>query len=347
MSQRHDANRIPGGGDDADRPGHIPDELVDRFFDDELSEPERRAFLQSLPADLARCEDVAKTRRAIDLLRAGSVPAPDLTGRIIATVDSRRGFASRRVRQMARVVRLGLAAGVVLFAGAIAAVERVAPDATRLVPAPTPLTTAIRESQAEMASTSGAVATWFEALRHGVQGDAARDHLHTLEWRQQQPADPALVHDAPHTMVVRVAVEGDAQPTPHGVSVGPRQIMVLHTVTDVGTDVGTDMGTDTGQRTGQIAGQNTRNIAFTAAFTPASGQNLAQDRNGLPVRLISTSAFGMKSESREAAWERVRQSRRASLIYDVDGRCSGVVTPLGVHTGTDESRPFVLPGARP
>ncbi|MCA9287815.1 MAG: hypothetical protein KDA05_04475 [Phycisphaerales bacterium] len=297
MSQRRDDNRNPDRGGRVDRPASIPDDLVDRFFDDELSDPDRRAFLHSLPSDLARCEDVAKTRRAIDMLRAGSVPAPDLTGRIIATVDSRRGFASRRVRQMARVVRLGLAAGVVLFAGAIAAVERVAPDATRLVPAPTPLSTAIRESRAEMASTSGAVATWFETLRHGVRGD-----------------EDASGRDS-QALVVRVDAGSDPQP---GVA-GVRQIMVLHSVGD----------------------------APTLAFTPALGATLAQDRNGAPVRVISASAFAMKSDSREAAWERVRQSRRANLMYDVEGRCGGVVTPLGVHISGDESRPFVLPGGQP
>lgn len=319
MSQRHDANRVPDGGDEASRSGGIPDELVDRFFDDELSEQDRRAFLQSLPADLARCEDVAKTRRAIDLLRAASVPAPDLTGRIIATVDARRGFASRRVRRMARMVRLGLAAGVVLFAGAIAAVERVAPDATRLVPAPTPLTTAIRESQAEMASTSGAVATWFDALRHGVQGDANQGvhrDVHLVGWRQHQPTDRQHAHDAPQAVVVRVAVEGDPQP---GVA-GARQIMVLHAIESRPDDA-----------------------SAPSPYTPTQ----AHDRDGAPVRFISASVFGMKATSREAAWERVRQSRRANLMYDVEGRCGGFVTPLGVHSAGDDSQPFVLRGQRP
>src|SRR5688572_17120431 len=79
--------------------GAIPDELVDRFFDNELDESARRAFLRSVPADLDRCEEVARTRRMLDMFKAGVVTGPDLTGRIIATVDRKRGFASRNVRR--------------------------------------------------------------------------------------------------------------------------------------------------------------------------------------------------------------------------------------------------------
>ncbi len=163
------------GADGASSEGSIPEDLVDRFFDGELDDADRRAFLRGLPGDLDRCEQVAKTRRMLDLLGSGGsfASAPGLTGRIIAAVDKQRGFASRHVRTLARAARLGLAAAVVLVVGAVAAVERVAPDATRLAPAPAPLTSALRESQAEMASTLGSITSTVEAIQWRV-GQAMR-----------------------------------------------------------------------------------------------------------------------------------------------------------------------------
>lgn len=176
--ERPDAAGQPAG--DASDGGAIPDALVDRFFDNELDESARRAFLRSIPADLDRCEEVARTRRMLDMFKASVVQGPDLTGKIIATVDRQRGFASRHVRRVARVARLAIAAGVVLVVGAVAAVERVAPDATRLAPAPAPLTSALRESQAELASTLGSLTTTVDTIQQrvaqGLHGEHAGAH---------------------------------------------------------------------------------------------------------------------------------------------------------------------------
>lgn len=94
---------------------------------------------------------------------------PDLTGKIIAAVDARRGFASRHVRRFARVARLGLAAALVLVVGAVAAVERIAPNATRLAPAPAPLSSALSESRNEVASSLGSIASTIESFQVRVR----------------------------------------------------------------------------------------------------------------------------------------------------------------------------------
>jgi len=199
--------------------GAIPDAIVDRFFDNELDESARRAFLRSVPGDLDRCEEVAKTRRMLDMFKGTVVHGPDLTGKIIATVDRKRGFASRHVRRVARVARLAMAAGVVLVVGAVAAVERVAPDATRLAPAPAPLTSALRESQAELASTLGSLTMTVDTIQqrvaHGLHGDHPAAHA----WGHAPVDGAGQARDGERVDHVMVVTRGERAGTPRAMAV--------------------------------------------------------------------------------------------------------------------------------
>jgi hypothetical protein len=298
--------------------GPIPDELVDRFFDDELDEPARRAFLRSLPADLDRCEEVAGTRRMLDLLRAGGESAqrqaPDLTGRIIAAVDARRGFASGRVRRIARVMRMGLAAGLVLFVGAVAAVERANPDATRLAPVPAPLTSAVRETQSEMASTLGSIATTIQTIQLRVEGAG---HARGA-WHEQ-------AHRAAYAMPRPVAVGG----------AGEVDVLVVAGADEHGVL--------------RVAGSRALRVP-----DDAPGKRLARD--GEPARPMAAGrtvsvglAWSLKPDPRRAAWTldmapTGATPRHMTRLIDADGRASGMVMPLGVDRGDLGGGPFVLPG---
>lgn len=303
--------RGPGGPN----PGGIPPELVDQFFDGEMEEHARRAFLRALPTDLDRCEEVAKTRRMLDLLRQSApggdsaAPAPDLTGRIIAAVDSRRGFASHRVRRLARVARLGLAAALVLVVGAVAAVERVAPDATRLAPAPAPLTSALRESQAEMASTLGSLATTIESIQvrvgHGV--DHAM-YLHRVE-RHGQGAQVDAPAKGEHEVLHRVSFGAPQPPQPPEppsppVARGDEQIVVVR-----------------------------------MPQAPAHPRVM-----GVSLSLSSKSPPRAMTWSLDMAPRGVARSRPVRLI-DADGRSSALISPLGIERGEFGAQgPYVLPG---
>ncbi len=71
--------------------------------------------------------DIAATRRAIDAL-ATPVPAPDLTGSILARVERERGWLDRRDRRRVWVARIAAGIALVLAGGGVFLAHRVAPN---------------------------------------------------------------------------------------------------------------------------------------------------------------------------------------------------------------------------
>lgn len=126
----------------------IPDELVDAYFDHELDEGSRDRLFRGMLADPERAEELARTQRAVGLLRE-PIDAPDLTESIMARVERRRRFihpAQRRTVRHGRLVAAGAVLAVVL---GLALTQRYAPQFLELAPRPRPITAVVEAGRAE------------------------------------------------------------------------------------------------------------------------------------------------------------------------------------------------------
>lgn len=124
----------------------IPDELIDKMFDRELPVDHQRRIIAALAHDRARAEEVARTQRALSMLKAMS-PTPDLSSPILATVERRRGFASSRLQRTVRAGRMGVAACVLVSLMGVAIFERANPGVLRLAAPSTPLSSVLSQGQ--------------------------------------------------------------------------------------------------------------------------------------------------------------------------------------------------------
>lgn len=329
-----DAGGASGTGN-ADVDGVIPDALVDQFFDNELDENARREFLRALPGDLDRCEDVARTRRMLDMFKAApgtaSVAGPDLTGRIIASVDRKRGFASRHVRRVARVARLAIAASVVLVVGAVATVDRVAPDATRLAPAPAPLTSALRESQAELASTLGSLTTTVDTIQQRVVYGL---HMDPGSHQHADGQHAAVTHGpVTHGMVWHIEFEHEGDSHEPGLDGAHRhaghQVLMLANVERAA------------QRGTAYRGTGQRGIDRAPSSRAAAGRAIAVSfslsAKSRPGSMVWTSDMAppVATANGQSGW--------VGLV-DAEGRCAAFNTPMGICRQGDAPGPYVLPG---
>jgi hypothetical protein len=123
----------------------LSDEVVNAFFDRELTDGASEVFFSKLRSDLPRCAEVARMQRAISLLRE-PIEAPDVSARVLAEVHRRRRFIPESLRRFVTAGRLA-AAGVAL-AGVLGlfVVERVSPGALRLSPRPRPVSEVVQHA---------------------------------------------------------------------------------------------------------------------------------------------------------------------------------------------------------
>ena len=109
---------------------HIPDRLVDRFFNRELTRGESSGLFESFSSDPASARRFVQTQRMIDALRE-PVRSPDLTRSILSKINEQAPVTpllSRRGVRQVRVGRLAAAAALVaLIAGAFV-VQRLNPN---------------------------------------------------------------------------------------------------------------------------------------------------------------------------------------------------------------------------
>ncbi len=146
-------------GGHGDRPaGGVDPWTVDRLFDRELSEAERRAVIAAAARDPEAARELASTSDAIRRLRE-MPPAPDVSERVLDRVHTRRGFVGRRRRRRARQQRLAMAAVLVMALGSVAVLHRLAPETARNPSQPRPaepvaeLERAVRDAPRAMAQT--------------------------------------------------------------------------------------------------------------------------------------------------------------------------------------------------
>ncbi len=113
------------------------DRLIDELLDGGVSAERSQELLRAIRHDAKACEDLARARIGIELLRE-PVDAPDLSGQILGAVHARRRFLPGRSRRLVTGGRLAVAAGVVGAVGLASFVQRYVPE-VRLADAPSPV----------------------------------------------------------------------------------------------------------------------------------------------------------------------------------------------------------------
>lgn len=131
-----------------DEPGRPRDRLAEAYFDRELDEGSRDRLFREVLADPEWAREVAGTQHVINRLR-DPVAAPDLTERVLARVDRRRRFASRRVRRLVRGGRLTAVACLLAVVLGVVVIERIAPGALRLAPRSRPISAVVEAGRAD------------------------------------------------------------------------------------------------------------------------------------------------------------------------------------------------------
>lgn len=112
--------------------------MIDALLDGDLSDERSREVLHLIRHDAEACEDLARTRVAVDHLRA-PIDVPDMSEAILGKVHARRRFLPRRSRRLVTAGRLAVAAGFIGAIGIASLVQRSVP-AVRLADEPTPVT---------------------------------------------------------------------------------------------------------------------------------------------------------------------------------------------------------------
>lgn len=113
------------------------DRLIDELLDGGVSAERSQDLLRAIRHDAKACEDLARARIGIELLRE-PVAAPDLSGQILGAVHARRRFLPGRTRRLVTAGRVAVAAGVVVAVGLASFVQRHVPE-VRLADGPAPV----------------------------------------------------------------------------------------------------------------------------------------------------------------------------------------------------------------
>jgi hypothetical protein len=130
-------------------PGRGDGEIVDQYFDRDLSPNRRRELLEGLGGE--RCEEVVRTNHALYRLKE-PVESIDVADVVLQRVHARRAFLPRRVRSMIKAGRLGLAAVVLLALLSVVLLQRYNPGALQLHPGEAPLSAVMEQSEHDTAT---------------------------------------------------------------------------------------------------------------------------------------------------------------------------------------------------
>ncbi len=142
---RRDTNRPQPGC-------RITREELDRLFDREFDQCERRDFVARLARDPDACDEVNEVRGMVHSMRLRPDETPDMTEAVLARLDRERGFLSPRMRRRVKAGRMAVAASLLVGLLGVAIAHRVAPERFRFNAAPTPvadLTDAVRQDSIE------------------------------------------------------------------------------------------------------------------------------------------------------------------------------------------------------
>lgn len=171
-------------------PDRIRDDVVDAFFDRTLDEGSREWFFRALREDLKRCEQVARTQRALSLLKQ-SPACPDLTHSIMHRVERRRRFLPARLRAMVRTGRFLVAASVLIALLGVAAVQRFYPSLAEWTGVQRPVSRLVESGSGDAAAGVSDLASGLGTVRAQAApvAEIGRLVMQQVEPRPQ-PASP-------------------------------------------------------------------------------------------------------------------------------------------------------------
>lgn len=220
--------------DRGDNPGgerRVSREEIDRLFDRELSPETRRELVGRLRQDRESLDEVIETRRLVEMLRA-PVEAPDLTGRVLAGVQHRRGFLSSRLRKRVRQGRAAVAASVLLGLFSVAVAHRLNPGLFRLHATATPvadLGEAVRQDSidgGQRLANAVRMLTEIESAEPGVAAAGLTNVLpafHVELNTAERPATPRAVNGEPPSRYLALTTSADAE----AVALGGKVLVML------------------------------------------------------------------------------------------------------------------------
>lgn len=140
-------------------PGPGPRDLLDAYFDGELDRAGKARLHEALRHDPLLADEFSRTSEALSMLRqsaANTALEVDLTGRVLASYETRRGFLSRRGRRFVLAGRTSVALAALAMTAGVVAWVRLTPPELRLPDTQRPLGILIDRGAAE-APTMGVV----------------------------------------------------------------------------------------------------------------------------------------------------------------------------------------------
>lgn len=154
--------------------GAIPDELVDRMLDGEVDPIKSREVLGAIRADRDACERLDSTGRILRSLKQDrkAIECPDFSVRVLARVSARSGLFSKAGFGRMLAYRYAAAATLLVAIGGVFVGQRMAPEAARLSPQPTPLTRVVEAMPTESAGMLSGVKSFFSTVASAVPSPA-------------------------------------------------------------------------------------------------------------------------------------------------------------------------------
>lgn len=150
--------------------GAIPDDLVDRMLDGEVDPIKSREVLGAIRADREASQRLDSSNRILRSLKQDrkSIACPDFSARVLARVSAHSGLFSKTGFSRMLAYRYAAAATLLLAIGGVFVAQRVAPEAVRLSPEPTPLTRVVEAMPTESAGMLSGVKSFFSTVASAV-----------------------------------------------------------------------------------------------------------------------------------------------------------------------------------
>lgn len=154
--------------------GPIPDELVDRMFDNEVHPAAAADLMKLIRADRQASDRLDATTRIFKALKQAdrAEPRPDFSAAILAQVSARSGLFSRFGLRRMQTYRYAAAATLLLAAASVFFAQRVAPETVRLAAQPAPLTRVVAAMPTESADVFSGFRSVFTSIREAVPSPA-------------------------------------------------------------------------------------------------------------------------------------------------------------------------------
>lgn len=169
-------------------------EEIDRYFDRELSRPQRDGFLSALRSDASAAREVALTRDVLARLDE-PVIAPDVSSAVLRRVGRTRGFLGLRQRRLVTAGRASVLGAALLTFGLVLFARERNPELDLASPAPMPVSRVVeagRSGLADFMMSGGSGERGHRAARVGTRHPVEVGVPLHLRWS----AEPGMIRRA-------------------------------------------------------------------------------------------------------------------------------------------------------